>query len=80
MHPAAPRNRVGACVGMGLWAALGAATAAPTLSTTPDATLSAPEPAQGDTNKLAESTSRAVRKITAWLARGVDSGLGDQPF
>ena len=59
-----------------------AATAAPspTPTPTPDAAPPAPEPAQADTHEIIESTRRSVRSATVWLARGVDSWFGDQPF
>ena len=46
----------------------------------PEAVPLAPEPAQGDTNQLAESTRQTVRSATVWLARGVDGWFGDRPF
>ncbi len=73
-------------MGIALWAVLGAPTAtaapAPTPAPAPtsEASTSAPEPAPSDTNQLAESTRRSVRSATVWLARGVDSWFGDQPF
>jgi hypothetical protein len=33
-----------------------------------------------ETDNLLESTRRSVRSTTEWLARGVDSWFGDQPF
>jgi len=84
MHSAAARNRVGSCVGIALWAMLGSSmvTAAPALTATPtpEATTSAREPAQEYTNQLAESARQSVRSATVWMARGIDSWFGDQPF
>ena len=73
-HSAAARIRATAWVGLALWAVLGV-KAAPSDTLTP-----APEPAQPDTNQLAESTRQKVRSATVWLARGVDGWFGDQPF
>ena len=84
MQSAAARNRPGGCLGIALWLVLGAPMAAaaqtPTSMPAPEATPSAPDLAQADTNELAESARRSVRSATKWLARGVDSWFGDQPF
>ena len=69
---------------MALCALLGAATAmaapAPAPAPTPEAAASALEPDPADTRRLAESARRAVRAATEWVARGVDSWFGNQPF
>ena len=80
--PAAAPHRAGLCLGIALWAVLGTPTAiaAPTPAPTPEATTSALEPDPADTNQLAESARRSVRAATEWVARGVDSWFGNQPF
>jgi len=82
MPSAAAPDRAGLYLGIALWAVLGAPTAlaAPATAPTPETTTSATEPSQADTNQLAESARRSVRAATEWVARGVDSWFGNQPF
>ena len=80
MQSAAAPHRARLCLGIALWAVLGAPTALAAPTSTPEATTSAPEPSPADTHQLAESARRSVRAATEWVARGVDSWFGSQPF